>query len=191
MPKYSLKLLSYTLLCAGLLLLPVKTYAEQPKELEWEELVPEGWDPNSVFNEYTDTELIEMTAEQFGVLEAKAQAIFDAAPTVKELDGKQVKIPGFMLPLEFDGTEIKEFLLVPYFGACVHTPPPPSNQVIHAKLKEEIMVTELFEPVWISGRLNTIQSQATLGETGVSLTLEIETGYTMEVNQVEPYTESN
>ena len=166
--------------------LPMTTLAIEPDELSWEELVPKGWNPNSLFDQFTEDEFAAMSDEQYESLRMEVQAMFDAAPTV-ELDGKTVKIPGFMLPLEFDDTNIKEFLLVPYFGACVHTPPPPANQVIHGKLDQQFTMSELFEPVWISGKLKTVRSQTSLGETGVSQSLNVETGYTMDVELVEPY----
>ena len=172
------------LLCAPLLL-----FANQPKVLDWEQLVPEGWNPNSVFDQFTDEEFSSMSDEQYFILQKQAQALLEAAPTVDKLDGELVKIPGFMLPLEFDDTNIKEFLLVPYYGACVHTPPPPANQIIHGKLESSFAINEIFAPVWISGKLNTVRSKSKLGENGVSLSLDVETGYTMEVLDIEPYQE--
>ena len=57
-----------------------------------------------------------------------------AAPVVEALNGQHVKIPGFVVPLDASGETVKEILLVPYFGACVHVPPPPSNQIVHVTL---------------------------------------------------------
>lgn len=165
--------------------------ADQPTTLEWDQLIPEGWDPNSVFDEFTDEEFTAMPDEQYIKLQKKMQAMLDAAPTVDALDGETVKIPGFILPLEFDETNIKEFLLVPYFGACVHTPPPPANQVIHGKLQSEFAMNEMFEPVWISGKLKTVRTQNKLGESGISQTLNVNTGYTMDVEEIEPYRSEN
>lgn len=176
--------LAVFLLCFPLLLL-----ANEPRVLNWEQLVPEGWNPNSVFDKYTDDEFSSMSDEQYFILQKEAMVLMEAAPTVDKLDGEIVKIPGYMLPLEFDDANIKEFLLVPYFGACVHTPPPPANQIIHGKLESSFAINEIFAPVWISGKLNTVRSKSKLGETGVSQSLDIETGYTMEVLEVEPYQE--
>lgn len=68
--------------------------------------------------------------------------------------GKEVKIPGFMVPLEDFAQEASEFLLVPYVGACVHTPPPPPNQLVYVKMDEEKRVPVSFwDPVWIHGTL--------------------------------------
>ena len=67
---------------------------------------------------------------------------------VQDLDGKDVRIPGYVLPTEFSGDKVVEFLLVPYVGACVHTPPPPANQMVHVKVDEGFTSEGLFAPVW-------------------------------------------
>ena len=177
--------------CLALLLsyLPHNTYANESQTISWDELVPSDWDPNSVFDGYTNDEIADMSDDQYYELQERAQELFDAAPTVDELDGRNVKIPGFVLPLEFAGTNVKEFLLVPYFGACVHTPPPPANQIIHGKLETSFATNEFFEPVWITGELKVARSTQVLGEQGVDLNLDIETGYTMSVQKIEPYEE--
>ncbi len=72
--------------------------------------------------------------------------------TNPELDGKQVNIPGYMLPLEFDGFDVSEFLLVPYVGACIHTPPPTANQIVHVKSAKGFKFRGgLFSPVRVHG----------------------------------------
>lgn len=58
-----------------------------------------------------------------------------APPALQAIDGKPVKLAAFIVPLEDNLQEADEFLLVPYFGACVHTPPPPPNQMIYVKMK--------------------------------------------------------
>ena len=192
-PKDKSALFRNTILpwCLALLIgyLPHGAYANESQTITWEELVPSDWDPNSVFDGYTNDEIADMSDDQYYELQERAQELFDAAPTVDELDGRNVKIPGFVLPLEFAGTNVKEFLLVPYFGACVHTPPPPANQIIHGKLETSFATNELFDPVWITGELNVIRSTQVLGEQGVDLDLDIETGYTMSVKKIEPYVE--
>ena len=69
------------------------------------------------------------------------------------LDGKLVRIPGYALPLEHIDTGVKELLLVPYVGACIHVPPPPANQTIYVTLEDAYIARTLFEPVWITGRM--------------------------------------
>ena len=163
--------------------------AEKTKELNWDDLVPKDWNPNSVFEHLSDEEFMALTEDEYFALREEAQKILDTAPTVDSLHGKMVRIPGYLLPLEFKETKIKEFLLVPYFGACMHTPPPPANQIIHGKLRSEFALTELYEPVWISGKLSAIRSQKQLGESGISQTIDVDTGYTMEVDEIAPYEE--
>ncbi len=75
---------------------------------------------------------------------------------VKELDGKFVKVPGFIVPLESDeGGLLNEFLLVPYFGACIHSPPPPPNQLVYVTLDEPYKLTNMQDPYWITGTIRT------------------------------------
>ena len=75
--------------------------------------------------------------------------------SIRQLVGKSVKIPGFAVPLEGDdGFDfIKEFLLVPVYGMCIHVPPPPPNQVIHIILEEPEHFEKFLYAVWITGIL--------------------------------------
>ncbi len=104
----------------------------------------------------------------------------------KDLDGKPVRIPGYLLPLEFDGDKVTEFLLVPYVGACIHSPPPPPNQIVHVKT-EEAYTTDggLYTPVWVNGLMKTEQSQSNLnfidGSSGIP------SSYALEAISIEPY----
>lgn len=80
-------------------------------------------------------------------------AVTSSAP-VPALDGRQVRLPGFIVPLESDeGGLISEFLLVPYFGACIHVPPPPPNQLVYVTLEEPFNLVSLQQPYWIEGTL--------------------------------------
>ena len=78
------------------------------------------------------------------------------------LNGAKVKIAGYLLPLEFSETGEKDFLLVPYVGACVHVPPPPANQMVLVRLAKKMVVKELFTPVWVSGQMKTKNSSRSL-----------------------------
>ena len=77
--------------------------------------------------------------------------------------GKTVRLPGYMLPLEFKDKKVVEFLLVPTFGACIHTPPPPANQIVHIVYPEGIEVEGLFTPVWITGTMGAKRSEQDVG----------------------------
>ncbi|ENA1150494.1 DUF3299 domain-containing protein [Vibrio alginolyticus] len=97
----------------------------------------------------------------------------------KEIAGKQVRIPGFVIPLEGDADSISEFLLVPFYGACIHVPPPPPNQIIHVKFEEGAPTKDLWDIVYITGTLQA--------ETLVTEELNVESGYTMIGASLETY----
>ena len=129
------------------------------KELYWEDLAPE------------DFAIPEVPVVHDGSM---TQAMPNA-PVITALNGQQVKIPGFVVPLEGSATMTTEFLLVPYFGACIHVPPPPSNQIVHVKFEEGVPIDNLYDAVWVSGTLSTdgwSGDIATVGYTlaGVSVT---------------------
>ena len=75
---------------------------------------------------------------------------------IKEMDGQRIRIPGFIVPLEFgEDKKVTQFFLVPYFGACIHVPPPPPNQIIFVTSKKGLAIKELYDPLWISGIIST------------------------------------
>jgi len=80
----------------------------------------------------------------------------------KELDGKNVKIEGYLLPLDFTPEGATEFLLVPFVGACIHVPPPPPNQIVLITLGKRLKINELFAPVRVTGNLQTMRSSRKL-----------------------------
>jgi len=72
--------------------------------------------------------------------------------------GQDVRLLGFILPLKFQDGKAVEFLLVPTIGACIHTPPPPANQIVHVRSPQGIVVERLYAPAWISGKLGAKRS---------------------------------
>lgn len=104
----------------------------------------------------------------------------------RELDGKPVRIPGFLLPLEFEGDKVSEFLLVPYVGACIHVPPPPPNQIVHVKTEEAYATDgDLYIPIWVNGLMKTEQSRSSLSL--VDGSSNIHSTYTLEAKSIELY----
>jgi hypothetical protein len=101
------------------------------------------------------------------------------------LDGQMVRMPGYLLPLEFSGKLVSEFLLVPWVGACIHTPPPPSNQIVHVKTDQPFEFTGLFTPIWVTGRMSAAASRKSLYLIDGSSDIDI--GYSLQASQVEPY----
>jgi hypothetical protein len=91
------------------------------------------------------------------------------APVVAALDGKRVRIGGYVVSLDFDATKVKEFLLVPFVGACIHVPPPPANQIVYVKSEPGFEVTGMFDPVWVTGVLKATTAHTGLAEAGYSL----------------------
>jgi hypothetical protein len=94
------------------------------------------------------------------------------APVVAALDGRRVRIGGYVVSLDFDATRVKEFLLVPFVGACIHVPPPPANQIVYVKSGQGFDVSGTFEPVWVTGTLKVTAAFTGLAEAGYSLDAE-------------------
>jgi hypothetical protein len=101
------------------------------------------------------------------------------------LDGQLVRMPGYVLPLEFSGRAVSEFLLVPWIGACIHTPPPPPNQIVYVRPDKPLRDVRIFAPVWITGRMSIASTTKSLflidGESNIDI------GYAMASAAVEPY----
>ncbi|NND89628.1 MAG: DUF3299 domain-containing protein [Granulosicoccus sp.] len=150
-------------------------------ELQWEDMVPEGFVPmqsplGNMSQEQID-KLFDGSEESNREL-AEIEEMMAFAPTVPELDGQRVKLPGYVVPLDFDGqTQMTEFLLVPYYGACIHTPPPPANQVVHATTDTSVTVENTYEPVWAIGTMRTQTVRSNLAEAG----------YTLDIDELIPY----
>lgn len=106
---------------------------------------------------------------------------------VEDLNGKRVRIPGYLLPLEMSGAGVTEFLLVPYVGACIHTPPPPPNQIVYVKFEKSggYNQKELFEPVWVKGVISA--KSMTKGLYLSDGSSDIDIGYSMEADKIEAY----
>lgn len=104
-----------------------------------------------------------------------------------DLAGKDVRLAGYLLPLEFSETGDTDFLLVPYVGACVHVPPPPPNQIVFVRLAEKFIAKDLFTPVWVQGPLKTKQSSKAL--TLIDGTRDVSIGYHIDGAKVEVYKE--
>lgn len=102
-----------------------------------------------------------------------------ASDTLKKLDGQQVRVPGFIVPLDDADQEGAEFLLVPYYGACVHTPPPPPNQMAFVRMAGGKSVKlGLFDAVWLEGTLRITNYDSPYGQVG----------YQIEATSMKPYT---
>jgi hypothetical protein len=124
-------------------------------------------------------ELMNQRLEIMALREKQANAV------VPELNGIRVKIAGYALPLEYRGNKTTEFLLVPWVGACIHTPPPPPNQIVYVSNSDGYLSRGLFEPIWVTGELNVKQQQRNLYLTDGSA--DIHVGYEISADSVSPY----
>ena len=200
--------------------------AEKPREINWENLVPEMPQLDNPFERLSTEQIIDFEMLMSIRSIQRNQDISDAEKaledgieiryklerqgldvegliadyerlekevvsrnlmTNQELDGEEIRIPGYALPLETQGTGVKELLLVPYVGACIHVPPPPANQTVYVKLKETHTFKDVYEPVWITGRLSIKSTNQTLSL--VDGSAGVDTGYLLEGVKIEPYEE--
>jgi hypothetical protein len=158
--------------------------------VEWTDLIPEK-ELNAYINppDYIDDIEDGSLADQLGsniqnstlsIKEDSYQQALISTNIIEEMDGKAIKIPGFIVPLEFDDNQtVTQFFLVPYFGACIHMPPPPPNQIIFINYPLGLTVDSIYEAFWISGVLST-----SIVENEIS-----KAAYTMEMQSFEIYNE--
>lgn len=146
-------------------------------ELDWEALIPAEWRMDKLLEGYNADDLSDDDPRAQELLN-KLEQLWSESPVVTDFDGKTVKLPGFVVPLEMDAKRIREFLLVPYYGACIHVPPPPSNQTVYVVTSEDHAYEgELFDTVWVTGTIRVEKLSSELGDSG----------YRIDASKVEPY----
>ena len=90
------------------------------------------------------------------------------------MDGKKIRIPGFIVPLEFENEEmVIQFFFVPFFGACLHLPPPPPNQIILVDFPEGVPLKSLYTAFWISGELKTSLVEKDIATAAYTMTMDL------------------
>jgi uncharacterized protein len=141
-------------------------------------------------NERTGAAKLQAAGIDVDALLAKRQEIADkkralAGAVNRAIDGKVIRLPGYVLPLEFSGKKVTEFLLVPWYGACIHTPPPPPNQIVHVKAEKPFEMNAPFDAVWVTGRIAAATSKKEVFMTdGTSV---IDVGYSLRATDIERY----
>jgi len=135
------------------------------RDLVWDDLVPADWNPRQLLDDAGFDDMKDGDPRANALLE-QLRAEWDKAPVVATLDGQRVRLPGFVVALEGDERSVREFLLVPYFGACIHVPPPPSNQVVHVTPAKPIAEKLAMYPVWVIGRLRASGKATDMGTAG-------------------------
>ncbi len=159
-----------------LLLGATSAWAGDVRELTWAEMVPAD-------AQQAPAQLIPLHSGNLADALAAESAppvpqLSKEGPVVPALNGQQVKLPGYIVPLEVgDDGKVTQFLLVPYFGACIHVPPPPANQIVFVRYAEGVLLDALYQPFWIEGPLSTTAASSDIAEAG----------YSMQANRVYPY----
>jgi hypothetical protein len=144
-------------------------FAGNAEEISWDELIPEDWRMDLMMGRYEVDGIQDDDPLATQYLE-KLKALLQEAPVVPELDGRQVKLRGFVVPLEMEQRKMSEFLLVPYYGACIHVPPPPLNQTVHVVTRDgQAFEGETFDVVWVIGTLRVERLSSELADAGYRL----------------------
>lgn len=149
------------------------------RQTNWEELAPKDWHPEKAFEGLDFSNLPDDDPRVVKAYE-KFTAEFAKAPVNEKMNGRRIKIAGFVAPLDWENdARLKEFLLVPYFGACIHVPPPPANQIIYVRMETPLKGVRSMDAIWLYGTIFLEKNDS--GSMGAS-------GYGMKVDKVEPYT---
>jgi hypothetical protein len=147
------------------------------REINWDMLIPADWQPEILMGDADIEDLSDDDPRAQQLLD-QLRKLWDEAPVVEELSGQRVKLPGFVVPLEIDARSIDQFLLVPYFGACIHVPPPPANQIVYVVMRDDTLFEgALFDVVWVTG---TMQVERLSNDLGIA-------GYRIDDATVVPY----
>ncbi|HDY86264.1 MAG TPA: DUF3299 domain-containing protein [Methylophaga sp.] len=162
----------------------------QYQTIEWVDLLPEEdlnalMEPPESLDDIEDgSEEDQLSSQLTQALELAGDSRYQQAlvSTIirPEYNDRKVRMPGFIVPITLDKDQnVTEFFLVPYFGACIHVPPPPPNQIIFSKLKTGIKIENIYEAYWVEGTLST-----TLTENEMATS-----AYAFTVDKVVPYEE--
>lgn len=161
----------------------------QFQTVEWTDLMPEAdlqaiLNPPAYLSEIEDGSEDDILGSQLraaagmSASDARYHQALVSKEVIPEFDGRDIRIPGFIVPLEYDDEQtVTTFFLVPFFGACIHVPPPPPNQIIYAEYEPGLRLDALYDPFWISGKLST-----TLVENNVATS-----AYAISVSSIEIY----
>ena len=161
------------------------------RTIEWTDLMPKEdldalLNPPESLNDIPDGSGEDQIASQMRLAieqasDSRYQQALVSTRVVPAFDGQAIRLPGFIVPLQFgdDQLRVTRFFLVPYFGACIHVPPPPPNQIVYAEYDKGFKLERLYEPFWLSGVLST-----TLIENDTATA-----AYSIKVDRLEPYTD--
>lgn len=151
--------------------------AQGYRPMDWDVLIPKDWEPLRDFKSLNFNGMSDSDPRAIAALR-KLQKAWKNAPLNPAIQNEKIVISGFIVPLDSsDSSTIEEFLLVPYFGACIHVPPPPSNQVIHVVPAQPLKGFQMMDPVTVTGDLSPSRIDTPYGSAG----------YEMQAKTVAPY----
>lgn len=148
------------MLMSGAAVTPMAAFAATPREILWDDLLPPGLPYSEIIGE---GELDETNDVWNPIYDANAIKLNE------ELNGAYIKMPGYIIPFDVSAKGVTEFMLVPYVGACIHTPPPPANQLVMVSSEIPWPSDQLWDPVWVTGIMRTQLQTTDLGQTGYSI----------------------
>lgn len=148
-------------------LAPQVARAEDYIDLEWTDLVPAG--------QPTIPPVLRDLIQHNEMPISSQQPASNGVRT--DWNGQIVRLPGFIVPIEYSGTGVTAFILVPFVGACVHAPPPPANQLVFVTTQEPYESSGLYEPVNVIGMFGAASMSTQLAEIG----------YALSADRIEPY----
>ncbi len=146
---------------ASAALVPHLGRASEYIDLNWQDLLPEHSAPQ-IPDAFSDVMI------NHGASLPSQQPQSSGVRT--EWNGQIVRMPGYILPLEFKGEKVITFILVPFVGACIHVPPPPANQLIYVTTQDPFKSAGLFEPVYVTGQFGTASTATPLAQIGYEMT---------------------
>jgi len=154
--------------------------ANQYEPIEWVELIPQDdldalLNPPAYLDEIEDGSFEDQIAnDMLSALELSGDDRYQQAlvstKVVEDYDQRNIRLPGFVVPVEMnEKQQVTEFFLVPYFGACIHYPPPPPNQIIYVTVKDGLSLNDIQQPYWVEGKLSTTLTENEMAISAYSL----------------------
>ena len=141
------------------------------EDIGWDSLLPEGWSVEKIMESLNLNALSDNDPKAREAL-TKLREMWDKAPANAKLNNRRVSIAGFVVPLDGEREKTREFLLVPYFGACIHAPAPPANQVIHVVVSKTASAVKLTPAALVYGTIRVVRSDTKLAVTTYEMTID-------------------
>ena len=160
-------------LLLSLVLVSTLARAELP-ETDWLELMPEA-DQKALEQmpeiDHDSPEAQGTFTEKGGMKQSKGlPAVMYSTKTVPAMNGRDIRIGGYPVPLEADATGNSTlFFLVPYPGACIHVPPPPPNQLILVRYPKGLKLADIYTPLWVTGKVQVEKISNDLADAAYAL----------------------